>query len=148
MDKLNLLGGQLTCYLPPWTDGSFFNIICMHHSLLFWQNYLHISIFTSSSWHRPWRKKKKKKKKQGLWSRYEAGLKKNLYFPASCAKFPSSRVDFPYVFLYFSLQITKIPCKELPVLLFFFFFCFCFCFFFFRPGLRLNPRPRQTTLFL
>ena len=47
---------------------------------------------------------------------------KNVYFRASWAKFPSSRVDFPpvwddfpYVFLYFSLQITKFPGKELPV---------------------------------
>ena len=39
---------------------------------------------------------------------FSTGLEKNLYFPASCAKFPSSRVDFPpvwegfpYVFIIF-----------------------------------------------
>ena len=59
---------------------------------------------------------------------HKAPRGKNLYFPASCTKFPSSRVDFPpvwegfpYVFLYFPLQITKFPCKELPVLPVFFF---------------------------
>ena len=53
---------------------------------------------------------------------------KTVYFPASWAKFLSSRADFPmwdgfpYVFLYFFLQVTKFPGKELPVLPVFFFF--------------------------
>ena len=53
--------------------------------------------------------------------------------------FPSSRADFspvwdgfPYAFLYFSLQITKFPGKELLVLSVFFLFCLFVCLFF-RP---------------
>ena len=52
---------------------------------------------------------------------------KNVYFsasksefPSSLTKFPSSKAYFSYVFLYFfSVKITKFPCKELPDLLIF-----------------------------
>ena len=48
---------------------------------------------------------------------------KNVDFPVSWAKFPPSKVDFPLVWdgfpcisLFFSLQITKLPGKALPIL--------------------------------
>ena len=42
---------------------------------------------------------------------------KNVYFPASWAKFPSSVGRFPLcISLFFPLQITRFPSKELPIL--------------------------------
>ena len=69
-----------------------------------------------------------------IWSPIQA-RKKCLIFPCNLGKislqqgrFPSSGDGFPYVFLYFSLQITNFPGKELP-----------FCLFF--PGLLSIPLP-------
>ena len=83
---------------------------------------------------------------------------KNVYFPASWAKFPSSRANFPpvwdsfrYVFIYFFPPNHKISWRSFPLCCAWVFCCCCcFCFFvlfvcFSRPV--YSPRLVATHLF-